>query len=135
MEEKHRLEGKQARRLATLLSVLLLFLALLAAWHGHARRAGLCAGGAAAVLVVRFAAFPLWLRFFALWMRLAEVLGWFWTGAILTLLYYVVITPVGLIFRIVGRDALDLKFRDGRSSYWIAKDPVESTLDRYRKPF
>jgi len=118
-----------------MLAVLLAILATFAAWRGHPRRAAFCGGGVAVVLGLRFVAFPLWLRFFRLRMQFAEMLGRFSTVVILVLVYYLVVTPVGLFFRTLRRDPLDLKFRDARDTYWIAKEPVEPTLGRYRKQF
>lgn len=55
-----------------------------------------------------------------LWLRVGHLLGWFNTRILLTLVYFVVMTPTGLAMRLIGRDPLDRRLRD-RSSYWRDK--------------
>jgi hypothetical protein len=54
---------------------------------------------------------------YRLWMGLAVVLNYFTSRFILILLYYLVLTPTGLVLKALGQDILDLKLKD-RSSYW-----------------
>lgn len=51
------------------------------------------------------------------WLSLAIVMGAVVSRLLLTVLFYVTITPIGLIMRLLGKDLLDLK-RDARVSYW-----------------
>ena len=37
------------------------------------------------------------------WMKLADVLGWVNTRVLLILVYYLVVTPTGLVMRLLGR--------------------------------
>ena len=55
-----------------------------------------------------------------LWMRAAHALGWFNTRLILGLVYFLMVTPTGLVMRLVGRDPMDRRLRD-RESYWVAR--------------
>lgn len=55
------------------------------------------------------------------WMSLAVVLGWFMSRLLLGVVFYLAVTPIGLIMRLVGKDVLDLKMRD-RDSYWHLRD-------------
>jgi hypothetical protein len=68
------------------------------------------------------------------WMRMAEVVGRVNTRVILTVLYYLVLTPVGWIRRLSG-DPLDRAMHDGRPSNWVrrARGPVDPA--RYRQQF
>jgi len=54
---------------------------------------------------------------YRLWMGLAFFLGFFVQRIILTLLFYLAVTPIGLVMRWLGKDFLDLKMND-RNSYW-----------------
>lgn len=60
------------------------------------------------------------------WMTLALVMGYFMSRLILIILFYLVVTPIGLIMRLLGKDLLDKKFKD-RDSYWHrrAKEPYD----------
>ena len=50
-------------------------------------------------------------------------IGWFMTRLILSLLYYLVFTPIAIIRKLVGKSFLDLKFDKSLETYWIAKVP------------
>ena len=50
------------------------------------------------------------------WMRLAEVLGWINTRILLTLIFYLVVTPIGVVMRLFRRSPLALEERNG--SFW-----------------
>ncbi len=52
------------------------------------------------------------------WMALAVVLGFIMTRVILSILFYIVITPIGIIARIFGKDFLDEKISKSKTSYW-----------------
>ena len=53
---------------------------------------------------------------------------------VLALFYFLVLTPVGLFFRIISRDLLGLKFRTSRNSFWT-KCARSTTLERYFHQF
>ncbi|MBI5210979.1 MAG: hypothetical protein HY927_13500 [Elusimicrobia bacterium] len=58
------------------------------------------------------------------WMAVAFVMGTVVSQAVLALIYYVLLTPTGLILRLFGRDALRLKRGPG-PSYWTNLAPME----------
>jgi hypothetical protein len=68
------------------------------------------------------------------WMRFAEVVGRVNTRIILTLVYALVFTPIGLVRRAL-RDPLDRRMRDGRASVWIRRPPAPVDPARYRQQF
>lgn len=68
-------------------------------------------------------------------------LGWLWVGerlgAIvspisLAVLYFVVLTPTGLVSRSLGRDPLRLR-RRSCSTYWIPRPPPDRPLSEFYK--
>jgi hypothetical protein len=48
--------------------------------------------------------------------------------------YYLLLTPVGLFFRLIGRDPLRRKFDRNTTTYWVTRRPPE-TSDRYFHQF
>jgi hypothetical protein len=42
---------------------------------------------------------------------------------LLAVLFYVVLMPVGAIFRLIGRDALDRRIDTSASTYWVERPP------------
>lgn len=54
------------------------------------------------------------------WMRVGEVLAWVNTRVILTLIFFLVVTPIGLLMRLFGRSPIATARND---SYWTDVDP------------
>ena len=68
------------------------------------------------------------------WMRLARALSVVMTRVVLTLTFYLLITPVGLLMRLFGGHTLGLRFEPERESYWIPVEP-DGPGGRPDKPF
>lgn len=69
------------------------------------------------------------------WMTLALLLGWLMTRVILSVLFYLVVTLIGLLLRLLGKDVLELKFKRNGDSYWIPKKEMKSERRNYEKQF
>ena len=52
---------------------------------------------------------------------------------LLAILYYLVITPTGLVFRLIGRDALERKFDRDATSYWQKRPAAKPAASYYRQ--
>lgn len=70
---------------------------------------------------------------YRLWMALALIMGFCVSHIILSVLFYVLITPLGALLRTFGKDFLRERSVK-HDSYWISSEK-EHTLDRYRKMF
>lgn len=73
--------------------------------------------------------------FYRVWMAWAFVLGWLMTRILLTLTFFILITPLGLFLRkILGKDLLDEKMDREKETYWKKHKPA---IDRsqYLKRF
>ena len=68
------------------------------------------------------------------WMTFSIILGWIMTKIILTLLFYFLITPIGLVTRLFGNDYLRLKESDS-SSYWNNRDSTKELNQSFEKQF
>ena len=70
---------------------------------------------------------PSWMRpIFVTWMVLAFPIGWTVSFLMLLILYFLVITPISLILRIGGRDALGRRVNPGCATFWQPKrGPVD----------
>ncbi len=71
-------------------------------------------------------------RFYVYWMGLAFTLGWFVSRLLLMLIFYLILTPIGLLARIFGKDFLDSDFSKKKESYWI---PCERNENHYEKMY
>ena len=69
------------------------------------------------------------------WLKIAHFLGRVVTTVILTLAYYVVITPAALIKRLLGGAPLPLQPDDKSSSYWVTRNEPAQPKERFLKRF
>jgi hypothetical protein len=92
-------------------------------------------GGGGVFLLLGFVAVPLLRPVYIGWMKFAFVLGWVNTRLILGVFYYLILTPTGLIMRLVGRDPLERKIDRSAPSYWIRRVPKEFDKKRYEQLF
>ncbi|MBN2506668.1 MAG: hypothetical protein JXQ71_08235 [Verrucomicrobia bacterium] len=70
---------------------------------------------------------------YRVWMGLAVVLGLAMSTALLTLLFYLVVTPLGLVARACGRDFLQRKRQADAASFWLMRDPGHPTPPEHYK--
>ena len=61
-------------------------------------------------------------------------IGWVVSFILLASFYFLVLTPIGLVFRLIGRDPLCRKFDSTADSYWLTRRAPDS-LDRYFHQF
>ena len=71
---------------------------------------------------------------YLLWMIFAVILGWVMTRVILSIIFYIIITPIGLITRFLGEDFLNIK-KIKNDSYWNNRDSSEELNQNYEKQF
>ena len=72
------------------------------------------------------------LPFYFAWMGIAFVIGNIMSRIIMVLVYFLVVTPIGLLMRMTGRDRLRLK-KTKEDSYWT--DASHSSKDSYHRQF
>jgi len=82
-------------------------------------------GGALALLY--YAVRPLQSLMFDLWMGITYPIGWVVSNLTLTLMFYFVVTPLGLIMRLCGRGPMERRFDRVAVTYWRSHDPGQST--------
>ena len=68
------------------------------------------------------------------WKWFAHKLGVFNTKVLLTIMYFIIIGIFSIIFRIIGRDLLDRKFKK-EDSLWRAHDDLEPDLENAKRQF
>ena len=60
-------------------------------------------------------------------------IGFVVSHVVLALLFFGILTPVALFFRLTGRDPLARKFEPSRESYWTDLREVTDTKDYFRQ--
>jgi hypothetical protein len=69
---------------------------------------------------------------FVVWMTLAFPVGWILSHVLLGCVYYGILTPTGLFFRLIGRDVLARRHRPEASSYWRPKPAADDVASYFR---
>jgi len=69
------------------------------------------------------------------WMSVAFVLGFVMAHVILTLFFFLVVTPIGLCARLAGKDFLSLKLDPKANSYWLSRPAEVKTPADYERQF
>ncbi|MBL7157169.1 MAG: ECF transporter S component [Candidatus Omnitrophica bacterium] len=69
------------------------------------------------------------------WMSFAVIMGFFVSRIILTILFYVVVTPTGVIVRILGKDILDQRIDKNRKTYWQERDAKTKDKVNYENQY
>ena len=68
------------------------------------------------------------------WMRGATVLGEINGRIILSVLFFLVIWPIGRVLRL-RRDPLDRSLADGETSVWVKREKIPVERERYERQF
>ena len=115
-------EGSSDRAFGLVFAVVFLVIAGWPLFHGEAIR-WWSAGVAAMFALVALVKPALLAGLNRLWMKLGILLGKVVSPIALGILFYVVITPIGVMIRLTGKDPLRLKFEPDADSYWIPREP------------
>lgn len=62
--------------------------------------------------------FPVMKPVHVVWMVLAHVWGWAMTRIVLSLFFFVILTPIGWVIHLSGKDLLGEEIEPGAVSYW-----------------
>ena len=93
-------------------------------------------GGIGLLLTLFGIALPNLLRLInKVWMTLAIILGWFMSRVILSILFYLIITPIGFFLKIIGKVPLNLKQDNSLSTYWEDRGKRVSEKIDYERQF
>jgi hypothetical protein len=92
-------------------------------------------GSAAALCAVYYAVAALRRPIFVGWMTLTYPIGWLLSHLMMGVVFYLVVTPIGLVLRLMGRDALDRKVDKGVETYWKAHESRGTAPDSYFRQF
>jgi len=134
MQNDSKVSNEQARKTTLVVATVLI---LLAAWNIYRGRMTVVTvlGGIGIVLLVIAFFIPVAARgFHRFWMGLASILGYVNSRILLTVLYYIVLTPYGLISRVIGRDPL-MRRGGTKESYWIKRENTRQTREQFERLF
>ena len=92
--------------------------------------------GAGALLTAFGVIWPRGLKYvYIAWMTLAFTLGFVMSNVILTLFFFLFVTPIGLLARLFQKDFLARKWDKRAASYWIQHGSEVKTANTYERQF
>ena len=124
----------EVRSFGIIFSVLFLFLSAYSLYKGK-HEWGWYIGASAFFLISGLFIQPILRPLQYGWMKFAFALGWFNTRLILGLVFYLIVTPVGLFLKLIRKDTLGLKFDLTVSSYWKIREKKAFDKKRYEQLF
>ncbi len=86
-------------------------------------------------IILALIAIPVLRPFHKLWMMLALAMGFVMSRVILTLLFYLVLTPIGLLARLVGKKFMPLGFDKKVTTYWEKRTEIIKKQIDYDRQF
>jgi len=127
-------EGSSDRVFGLVFAVMFLIFACWPLFHGETLR--WWSAGVASVFALAALVKPVLLAGLnRLWMKLGVLLGKVVSPIALGILFYVVLTPIGAVMRLAGKDPLRLKIDPAADSYWIPRKPPGPPPDSMTNQF
>ena len=63
-----------------------------------------------------------------LWIRFGILLGKIVSPMVMGIIYFGVVTPIGILMRLFGKDILNLKINKNKKTYWLVRDKIKSNM-------
>lgn len=70
---------------------------------------------------------------YVVWMAFAFPIGWTVSHLMMAVVYYLVLTPIGIMMRLCGHDPMQRKLDRAGKSYWQARIPREDLKSYFRQ--
>lgn len=64
-----------------------------------------------------------------IWIKFGELLGRIIAPIIMSIIFFLIVTPIGLILKMFHKDLLNLKFNKNKT-YWMKKDKTIQSMDK-----
>jgi hypothetical protein len=93
-----------------------------------------CVWGTGVTLSLASLAFPEILRWIFVGMSVVTwPIGWVVSHLLLGVIFYGIVTPIGFLLRLCGRDPLQRKFDSQAKTYWVPHEPTTDTRRYFRQ--
>ena len=63
------------------------------------------------------------------WVKFGELLGRIIAPIVMFIIYFIIVTPIGLFMRLIGKDLLNIKFSKA-NTYWIKREKKISSMKK-----
>ena len=108
------------RKFGLVVGPIFVLLAVWIRWKHASIHAAFIFGGMGAFLLILGGFAPNALKnIYRVWMGFALAVGWIVSRVLLILLFYLVITPIGIGLKILRKSLMPLQIREDQKSYWV----------------
>ena len=66
------------------------------------------------------------------WMWVGHILGWINTRILLSIVFYALVTPIGLVLRLMGKDTMRQTFAESSTTYRVVRSPRPHSHMKYQ---
>ncbi len=63
------------------------------------------------------------------WVKFGELLGRIVAPIVMAIIYFIIVTPIGLFMRLIGKDLLNIKFSKS-NTYWIKREKKVGSMKK-----
>ena len=63
-----------------------------------------------------------------IWFKFGKLLGLIIAPIVMGIIFFAIVTPTGLIMKLLGNDLLNYKYKNKNKSYWINREKQKSTM-------
>ena len=126
---------KELREFGLTIGTILVFLGALVVWRGRRELAPYLFSSGGALLVLGFILPRILMPLQKIWMGFSVIMGFFVSRVILFVLFYVAITPMGLIARLFGKDLLEQRIDRTKETYWCDRETGKETRESYENQY
>ena|SRR6266545_2201649 len=131
---QERVEIGSNRTFGVVIGLVAMLFGVLPLVHGDQMRPWLLGSGAA-VLLVAVLKPGLLSPFNLVWFWIGKFLGMIVAPIVMMMIFFVTITPIGLLVRWSGKDALGLRRKSAVDTYWIKRDSPSSSRESLKNQF
>jgi len=64
-----------------------------------------------------------------IWVKFGELIGKIVAPLVMALIFFIILTPIGLFLRLIGKDLLNIKLNNNKT-YWIKRDKKPGSMKR-----
>ncbi len=132
---KLKAEKREIKKFGMGLTVLLCFIGGWQLYKGNINVYVWFFGFAGLVLVLSFFA-PIILKpLYKVTRTVGDAIGWVNTRILLSIIFYVIFTPIGILSRLLRKDLLGKRLNKDAKSYWNEKDKGVFTKEQYERQY
>jgi len=134
MTEKQ-ITNKDLKQFGMVLSGILLVIGIIHFFKGHKELSLLFLSGGTIILPIALVCARILKPVFICFTKIAHALGWFNTRLILIIVFYLLLTPISIIMRILRKDLLNKAYIKDIPSYWMPREKTTFSKEDLERQF